>query len=61
MESQSQHADEAALVDSLLTAEREKEKTLKRRDKRIRRARAAIVALKRCGYLGADEETRTWS
>jgi hypothetical protein len=54
----SQYADEdeVALVDHLLTAEREKR--LKRRDKRIQRARAAIVALRRCGYLYPDEEMR---
>lgn len=57
MESMESQANETALVDDLLTAD----KNRKRREKRIRRARAAIVALKRCGYLEDDEEMRTWS
>jgi len=55
MESQ---ANEVALAADLLasTAKRQGEAELKR----IQRARAAIVALKRCGYLKDDEEMRTW-
>lgn len=52
MESMESQANETALVDDLLTADKDR----KRREKRIQRARAAIVALKRCGYLEDDEE-----
>lgn len=57
MESMESQANEVALAADLLasTAKRQGEAELKR----IQRARAAIVALKRCGYLNADEEMRT--
>ena len=41
---ESVQVDEAALVDDLLTA-------TKKQKRAIQRARRAIVALKRCGYL----------
>lgn len=58
MESQSQHADEAALVDDILQAQLKQDR---KEGLRRRRYRMKIVALRRCGYLGADEETRAWS
>lgn len=58
---ESQYVNDTMLADDLLQAEKRKERARRKRELKLQRYRGKIVALKRCGYLDAEEETRTWS
>ncbi len=55
---ESQHVNDTMLADDLLQAEKRKDR---KRALKLRRYRMKIAALRRCGYLNTDEETRTWT